>query len=202
MVRTAVERARSAGANVDLEIVTGRPNREVLAAIAASDFVVDQVYSDSPLSGFAAEAAALGRPAVVGGYAWDELRRVTPPEVMPPSHVCPPEDLADGILRLANDHAYRRELGERSRRFVTERWTPSAVARRFLALFAGEAPESWWFDPASVAYTRGMGMSEQRARDSVREVVETSGAAGLGVGDKPDLERRLVEFGASASDRG
>ena len=81
-------------------VVTGRPNREVLAAIAASDFVIDQVYSDSPLAGFAAEAAALGRPAIVGGYAWDDLRRVTPAEVMPPSHVCRPEDLADAIRRL------------------------------------------------------------------------------------------------------
>ena len=199
VVRAAVEEARNAGANVELEIVTGRPNREVLAAIAASDFVIDQVYSDSPLAGFAAEAAALGRPAIVGGYAWDDLRRVTPAEVVPPSHVCRPEDLADAIRQLAGDHVYRRELGERSRRYVAERWTPSAVARRFLTLFAGEAPESWWFDPARVEYTHGMGMSERTAADSIRAVVETSGAAGLGVSDKPDLERRLVEFAASGT---
>jgi glycosyltransferase involved in cell wall biosynthesis len=199
VVRAAVEEARNAGANVELEVVTGRPNRDVLAAIAASDFVIDQVYSDSPLAGFAAEAAALGRPAIVGGYAWDDLRRVTPAEVMPPSHVCRPEDLADAIRRLASDNAYRRELGERSRRYVAERWTPSAVARRFLTLFAGEAPESWWFDPARVEYTHGMGMSERTAADSIRAVVETSGAAGLGVSDKPELERRLVEFAASGT---
>lgn len=199
LVRAAVEEARHAGANVELEVVTGRPNREVLAAIAASDFVIDQVYSDSPLAGFAAEAAALGRPAIVGGYAWDDLRRVTPPELMPPSHLCRPEELADAIRQLAGDRVYRRELGERSRRYVAERWAPSAVARRFLALFAGEAPESWWFDPARVEYTRGMGMSERAAAGSIRAVVETSGAAGLGVSDKPDLERRLVAFAASGT---
>lgn len=201
LVRAAVEEARRAGANVELEVVTGRPNREVLAAIADSEFVIDQVYSDSPLAGFAAEAAALGRPAIVGGYAWKELRRVTRPEVMPPSHLCRPEDLADAIVRMASDGDYRRELGERSRHYVAERWTPSAVAQRFLTLFAGEAPESWWFDPARVAYTHGMGMSARAAAASIREVVEASGTAGLGVPDKPDLERRLVEFGANPEQR-
>ena len=196
LVRAAVEDARRSGANVELEIVTGRPNRDVLAAIEGSDFVIDQVYSDSPLAGFAVEAAAQGRPAIVGGYAWDELRRVTRPEVMPPSHVCRPEDLADAIVRLAGDHAYRRELGERARRYVAERWTPPAVARRFLTLFAGEAPESWWFDPARVTYTHGVGMSERAAADAIREVVQTNGADGLCVSDRPDLERRLVEFAA------
>ena len=63
----------------------------------------------------------------------------------------------------------------------------------------GETPESWWFDPARVQYTHGMGMSERAAAESIRAVVETSGAAGLGVSDKPDLERRLVEFAASAA---
>ncbi|HET8776307.1 MAG TPA: hypothetical protein VFN76_01480, partial [Candidatus Limnocylindria bacterium] len=199
LVRAAVQEAREAGANVELEIITGRPNREVLTAIAASDFVIDQVYSDSPLAGFAAEAAAFGRPAIVGGYAWDELERVTRPEVMPPSHVCRPDDLADAIVTLAGDHVYRRALGERAGRYVTERWSPAAVAGRFLTLLADEAPESWWFDPARVEYTHGMGMSERAAAESIRAVVETSGAAGLGVSDKPELERRLVEFAASAA---
>jgi hypothetical protein len=44
-----------------------------------------------------------------------------------------------------------------------------------------------------------MGMSERTAADSIRAVVETSGAAGLGVSDKPELERRLVEFAASGT---
>ena len=190
VVRAAVEEARNAGANVELEIVTGRPNREVLAAIAASG---ESEYTWSMTKSLAAMAA------IVGGYAWDDLRRVTPAEVVPPSHVCRPEDLPDAIRQLAGDHVYRRELGERSRRYVAERWTPSAVARRFLTLFAGEAPESWWFDPARVEYTHGMGMSERTAAESIRAVVETSGAAGLGVSDKPDLERRLVEFAASGT---
>lgn len=202
LVRAAVEDARRAGANVTLEIITGRPHREVLDAIAASDFVIDQVYSDTPMAGFAAEAAALGRPAIVGGYAWDDLGHVTRPESVPPSHVCLPEDLSGAIVRLASDHVYRRQLGDRARRHVVERWTPRAVASRFMALFSGDAPEAWWFDPAGVRYTHGMGMSERDAARAVGDVLKATGTPGLGVADKPDLERRLVEFGAGSTERG
>jgi hypothetical protein len=33
-------------------------------------------------------------------------------------------------------------------------------------------------------------------------VLKATGTPGLGVADKPDLERRLVEFGAGSTERG
>jgi hypothetical protein len=196
VVREAVAAARRNGADVELVVVTGRPNREVLEAIAACDFVVDQVYSDTPMGGFAAEAAARGRPAVVGGYGWEELRRVTSASALPPSHLCHPDELAEGIARLATDHRYRQDLGDRARRFVETRWSPAAVARRFVALMTGEAPEEWTFDPASIDHVHGVGMSEPAVIDSIRAVLEAEGTPGLHVEDKPDLERRLAGLAA------
>jgi hypothetical protein len=196
VVREAVAAARGNGADVELVVVTGRPNREVLEAIAACDFVVDQVYSDTPMGGFAAEAAARGRPAVVGGYGWEELRRVTSASALPPSHLCHPDELAEGIARLATDHGYRQDLGDRARRFVETRWSPAAVARRFVALMTGEAPEEWTFDPASIDHVHGVGMSEPAVIDSIRAVLEAEGTPGLHVEDKPDLERRLAGLAA------
>ena len=196
MVREAVAAARVSGADVELVVVTGRPNREVLAAIASCDFVVDQVYSDTPMGGFATEAAARGRPAVVGGHGWDELRRVTSASALPPSHLCHPDELAEAIARLAADHVYRRKLGERARQFVETHWSPAAVARRFLALMSGDAPPHWTFDPASVDYVHGVGMSEPAVSASIRAVLEAQGTAGLHVEDKPHVERRLAELAA------
>jgi glycosyltransferase involved in cell wall biosynthesis len=198
LVRAAVDAARRTGLILELEIVSGRPNRDVLAAIASCDFVVDQAFADTPMGGFAAEAAALGKPAIVGGYGWNELRRITPSDALPPSHLCLPEDLSRAIVELASDDGLRRDLGERSRRYVAERWTPEAVARRFLRLFGGEVPEAWWFDPADIAYVHGVGMSEEAAAAAVAGVLEASGVAGLGVHDKPALESGLVALASRA----
>lgn len=193
-VREAVERVREQGIDVDLRVITGRPNRDVLEAIGECDFVVDALCSDTPMAGFAAEAAARGRPAVVGGYGWAELTRLTRPEAIPPTHLCHPDAIADAIARLATDHGYRLELGERARRFVTERWAPPSVAERMLAVLDGSASEQWLFDPLEPEYVHGEGIAEDDLRVSVGAVLAASGVEGLGLADKPVLERRLVEL--------
>ena len=200
LVRAAVDTAREAGARVELEVIHGRPNAEVLTAIERCDFVIDQPYSDTPMAAFAAEAAARGRPAIVGGLGWDELRVATPAELLPPAHLCHPDQLADAVERLATDHAYRAELGERARVFVGERWSPASVAERVLLALRGEAPEAWTFEPGAVVHPYGAGQSEARTGEAVRTVIDAAGVAGLRVADKPQLERSLVEL-ATEGDR-
>jgi glycosyltransferase involved in cell wall biosynthesis len=200
LVRVAVDAVRRRGVDIDLVVLSGRPNSEVLDAITMSDFVIDELYSDSPMAAFAAEAAALGRPAIVGGYGWDEVRRVTRPEALPPTHLCHPDGLADAIHRLASDADYRADLGARARRFVVERWSPEAVATRVLALVSGSPPREWMFDPREVVHPYGTGLAVPSLRDSIASVVAVGGRAGLGVADKPRLESRLLELaGASGA---
>ena len=196
-IRDAVDALRAEGADLELVVISGRPNSEVLEAIRACDFVVDELYSDSPMAGFAVEAGALGRSAIVGGYGWDELRRVTRPEVLPPTHLCHPDGIADAIRVLASDESYRADLGARARRWVEENWSPEAVALRYLALLEGRQPEGGAFDPAAVAYAHGTGIAEDGLAAVVRSVLEAAGPAGLCVADKPQLEQRLVALAAS-----
>jgi hypothetical protein len=190
----AVERVQRRGINIELNVVSGVSNRDVLDAIDNCDFVVDAIHSDSPMAGFVAEAAARGRPAVIGGYGWDELARFTPQSIMPPSHPVHPDDLDEAIAKLASDLEYRLELGDRARRFVEERWNTSAVAERMLAVLTGSHPASWMFDPHDPVYPYGAGVSLPALRASIRSVLDADGAAGLQVNDKPGLERRLIEI--------
>jgi glycosyltransferase involved in cell wall biosynthesis len=193
LVRAAVEDVRRRGVDIELVVLSGRPNSEVLDAITESDFVVDEVYSDSPMGGFAAEAAALGRAAVVGGYGWDEIRRVTRPEALPPTLLCHPDGVADAIHQLASDAEYRAGLGAQARRFIEERWSPEAVAARVLELVSGSAPREWTFDPREVVHPYGTGLSDASLRDSIASVLAAGGRTALGVTDKPRLEQRLLE---------
>jgi len=197
LVRAAVEAARAAGADVELEIVSGRPNAEVLEAIGRCHFVIDQPWSDTPMAAFAAEAAARGRPAIVGGLGWDELRAATPAELLPPSHVCRPDELGEAVTRLATDHAYRTELGERARAFVAERWSPQAVAERVMRILRGDDPIEGSFDPADVTAPYGAGLPAEGLPPAVRAVLDAAGVGGLRVGDKPELERRLVALAST-----
>jgi len=193
-IRAAIDEVRARGVDVELEVVTGRPNHEVLAAIDACDFVVDELTGDTPMAGFAAEAAARGRPAVVGGYGWPELERLTRPEIIPPAQLCHPDELVEAIAQLASDEERRLELGERARRYVTEHWAPPAVAQRFVALLDGSAPAEWTFDPHEPVHPYGAGIELATLRSTVRSVLDAAGRPGLAVADKPELERRLVEL--------
>jgi glycosyltransferase involved in cell wall biosynthesis len=201
-ISEAVALVRGRGIDLELTVAMGRPNREVLEAIWSCDFVVDQVYSDTPMAALAAEAAARGRAALVAGYGWSELLRLTPGEILPPTCLAHPDELADALARLATDHAYRLEIGARARAFLEQRWAPASVAERMLAVIQGRIPEDWRFDPRDPVYPYGAGISLDALRRSVRSVIEARGIAGLRVADKPELERRLVSIAAETAGTG
>jgi hypothetical protein len=193
-IREAIDALRARGHLIELVEVQGRPHGEVLQELAACDFVIDQLYSDTPMAGLATEAASFGKPAVVGGYELEALRRHVPEGMFPPSHICHPDDLESAVERLLVDRDYRSRLGEEARRFVTTAWSPPQVARRYLRLIQGEIPAAWWFDPLDVCYVYGGGQSEARTRDNVRAIVDACGLPGLELGMRPDVERALLEL--------
>jgi hypothetical protein len=189
-IREAVRRLKARGVDVELVELTGRPNAEVLAAIDECDFVVDQIYADVAMAGFASEAGCASRPAVVGGYGREALEAALRGAPFPPVHFCAPEDVEEAIERLATDRPYRLRLGAEARAFVTERWAPGEVAGRLLAALDGD--QSLVVDPSTIEYVEGGGFSRERLRALLSEVVALGGAEALQLSDKPELERRLL----------
>lgn len=194
MIHEVIADLRAAGHPIELVELTGVPNEIVRQEIAACDFVIDQIYSDAPMVGFATEAAAAGRPAIVGGYAWPELQRIYDRETMPPVEPCRPEELAGAVLRLATDPDHRTALGDRARQFVHEQWAPVRIATRYLQIIQGTVPPDLLFDPRTLRYVRGVGLDEERARALVSAVLARGGRAALQLADKPELEQLFVDF--------
>jgi hypothetical protein len=192
-IRSAIESLKHEGMNLELIELHGVPNEVVHRELQRCHFVIDQVYSDGPMLSFTREAAQYARPAVVGSYGWDEIRRRMPEGAIAPVEACHPDDLEQAIRRLANDAAYRRQLGLAARDFIRG-WTPALVARRYLRLLAGRRPAAWMCDPSSVRYLHGVGLSEDRAREIVAAVIDRAGVGGLQISDKPELERAFVAF--------
>jgi glycosyltransferase involved in cell wall biosynthesis len=192
-IRAAVKELAARGYRLELVEVSGQPNAVVLAELARSDFVVDQLYADYGMPGFATEAAWFGKPVIIGGYARALWEQLLPPELIPPTHYCHPSEVAAAIELLAVDHDYRLQLGRRARAFVEQVWSPRRVAERYLQLASRQAPERWTFEPTAIRYWQGCALSEARARALIAEVVAEAGVAALGLGDKPELEALLVE---------
>jgi glycosyltransferase involved in cell wall biosynthesis len=194
VVRATIEALRARGHAIAYVEITGRPNRDVIAAIQASDLVIDEVYSDTPMSGFAAEAASCGKPAVVGSYYVTQIRDVVPPDLMPPSAFCHPAGLEREVERLVVDPGLRVELGNRARAFLRDHWSARRVAAKFVLLIEGRCPPEWRFEPREIRYVHGCGHREPEARAKLRAFLARGGPRALCVGDKPGLQADLVAF--------
>lgn len=172
----------------------GLPNKRVLEELECCDFIVDQLYSDTPLAGFAMEAAFFGKPAVVAGYFADFVSQHLPPKSVPPSLFVVPDELEGAIERMILDTEFRRDLGERARAFVTTHWSLAAVSDRYLRLLNDDVPQHWWALPGEVGYVGGCGLPKSRIINMISSLVDEYGVGALQLTDKPNLEAACLDM--------
>jgi len=197
IIRNTITTLRSKGHIIEYVELSGRPNAEVLNELARCDFVVDELYSDTRMGGLATEAASFKKPAIVCGFACDEkltIPGVFEVEDFPPVYYCHPDDIETAIEKLVVDETYRMDLGRRAWEFMATQWRPRQVAQRFLWLFQGVIPDEWLFDPQRIRYIHGTGLPATRLKEIVRAVIEVGGVSALCLGDKPLLERALIDL--------
>ena len=201
LIERAITSLQQKGHAIRFVKLIDQPHANVLEALSECDFVVDELFSDTTMASFAAEAAAFGKPAIVGMQGFNELRRYTSSDVIPPALVCRADEVESAIERLVVDQEYRVELGRQARQFLEEQWKPSRVAARFVRMASGDIPSEWWFDPNTLDYLLGWGLTDTRAREVIRVIVDEHGSSALEVTDKPALQRALVAFGTSGAAR-
>ena len=166
-IRAAIFELVQRGYSINFVEISGKPHAEVIKELRECDFVVDQVYSDTPMAGFVTEAAWFGKPAVVGGYYKEYILNDYPLEHIPPSLYCHPDEITSAIERLIVDEEYRLELGRLAQGFVRTKWTSGLIARRYLQIIEGDAPEEFMFDPGRIHYVQGSGMPEHISREII-----------------------------------
>lgn len=201
LIRAMVDRLNARGLAVELVIMQDRPNAEVMLAMSDCDLVVDQLYSDTPMAGFAAEGASQGRAVLVAGYRANSVARDLAGLPAPPTCFVLPEDFEAALERLVRDHAARESLGAAARAFIAEHWQHTAVAQRLARVLRGDVPDTWWCDPTQVDHLHGIGLSDVIAREHVRALVDRYGASALQLDDKPTLRQAFVDFARGATAR-
>lgn len=194
LIIKAIANLKRKGYQIELILLQNKAHSEVLREIQCCDFVVDQVYSDTPMASFATEAAWFGKPAVVGGYGFEALKKLVPEGMWPPSMTCHPDTIDQAIEYLIVNRNKRLQLGVEAQRFVHEKWSAVAVARRFLRLIEGDIPEEWWLDPGTVTYLEGFGQPVERTQENIRQMVLRFGVESLQLSHRPALELAFLEF--------
>jgi hypothetical protein len=192
-ITAAIELVQREGVDLQFTRLTGMANGEVLLALLTSDLVVDELYGDTFLGGLGVEAAAAGCAVLVAGYAKEVLLRShTCP--LPPVELVDPERLVDVLRSKLADPLALRTSGDALRRFVTDSWTPAAVAGRFVAVAEGTADPSWLIDPSTTLYCEGWGVSREVLRAGLRDYLGRFGTKGLMLSHRPALAKVIADF--------
>jgi hypothetical protein len=196
-IRTAVAAVSRLHTNVVYTELTDVPHGAVLRALAETDIVIDQLYSDVGMASFAHEAAAHGCTVIVGSYGVEEIRKTPTADL--PVVLCHPEALTETLSRLVTDPDERVRRSNVGRRFILDHCSPATVASRFIG--ALRDPEPVAFDPAQIRYCYGVGLSQTRVRSIIRSVLALGGRDALCVRDKPGLEQAVADFALSEEPR-
>ncbi len=193
-ILAAVQRLQRRGFDLEFVTLQGLENDAVLAALRRCDLLVDQLYSDTPMAGLATEAALLGKPTLVGGYFARDMPQALAGMPVPPTRFVEPECFEQALEELVMSAAARVALADVALDFVQTEWSCQQVASKLLRILRGETPASWWFDPAGVSYLAGCGMSEDAARERVRQLIAHAGIGALQLADKPKLEQAFANW--------
>lgn len=193
-ISQAVNNLISKGYKIDFILIENKPNKEVLNEIEKCDFVVDQIYSDTPMATFAMEAAWFAKPAIVGGYRLNDLKKYIPIDMVPPSKICHPDYVENAIEELINNVQQRISLGKKAQEFVQNKWNDVEIAKKFLRIINNDIPEEWWINPKDVQYLEGAGQSKERTKQNIQELVKNYGTEALQLSHRPDLESAFLKF--------
>ena len=177
--------------DIDYVELQGVPNRVVLEELAKTDLVIDQIYSVSPIAGLAVEAGFLEKPVVICSRVVEDIKKIYPHDMLPPTCLYHPDDLKDAVEKLIQNPILRQDHGREFKIFLEKKYTAEAVGSRYARVIEDDIPAHWLIEPESQCFTMGWGLTVAEVGELVRKMVQFGGVSSLGLSDKKDLESRF-----------
>jgi hypothetical protein len=139
---------------------------ETLELLAGADILVDQLYSDVYMPVLATEAAFLGKPAIVAGYAWAYLNETSSKNSKPPVINISPENLEECLRSIVDNPAQIWEIGQAAKSYVIDNRNPITVANKYVQLLSQneEYIRQVSVNPGAPKYSWGCGSSKDAIR--------------------------------------
>lgn len=179
--------------------ISGMPHPKVLEAIASADIVIDQLYCDTPMAGFATESGLNGVPVIVGGYYADVYKRILPDPIAP-TIFCMPEELKNEVIEMLTNNEKRIEIGIKEQEYINNMCLSTIVANRFLCLFMNNIPEEWMFNPDDNDYIWGLGQEKEKVCNNVKFLLNNYGEDALGIKKDGKLYKKYLEIAKMEKD--
>ena len=181
------------GYPVELIELTDVTRKEVIQHLLKVDLAIDQLYSDTPLAGFATECATVGVPVIVGSLAVDSLKNhFFKIGLDVPSILINPSDLKLTLIDLLQNRNKLKEASDRATRFVRKEWSPSLVASRFISLWS-EGGELFNVIPAEVSDATGIGLSEKNLNENLSKYYLVNGESGFHINTTTNAYKHLID---------
>lgn len=150
--------------NAEIKILSNLNNKLILAAIEECDVVIDQLYSDVHLAGFAAESAAKGKVPIVGGYGWTKLNQITDSKYIPPTLTIQPEDLCKTIKEISKNRLIIQTKSRELIEFLSNgEWSQKRFSEKLNLILNDEIPTDWWVEPDTIDFFHVFGTSSAKS---------------------------------------
>lgn len=178
--------------NINYIETSNLPNEIIIEEMIKSDIIIDQLYSDFPMTGIAREAAFLGKPVVSGGYYAEEISKDYSDSI--PIYYCHPDKMKQAIIDLVESADLREKVGRSAKEYINIHGAPVEVAKRYIQIILGKAPRDWYYSPYDITYIKGCGFEENLLQQTLSKLIMEEGIGSLQLSDKPQLEERFLEF--------
>ncbi|MEN3014749.1 MAG: hypothetical protein ABDH21_01630 [bacterium] len=192
-IRQVIQKLSQKYKDIQYIEIHGKPYQEVINHIKQCDFIVDQLYSDVALTGLATEGAILGKPSIMGGYIWEKYKQIHPPSIIPPSHLCHPDEIEQAIEFMINNKEYREELGQKAQEFILSNWSEEKIAEKFLMIINDQVPEEWYREPVK-DYAHFAIIDQKIAKEFLKEYINKYGDKALFLDHKPSLKQAFLNL--------
>lgn len=160
-IKKIIEEVKKTNPAIDYIELSGVSNSEILEAISSVDLVIDQLWSDSPMSMIGYEAASLGKPSITFGAALPTLQSLDKRISLPIYGYFPLEKVREIILLFSTSSSEREKLAKLQREFVVQNASLDRVAENFANIIYDRVPQNWITDPLDCHYFGGSGLSPE-----------------------------------------
>ncbi|MFN3412151.1 MAG: hypothetical protein ACK4YF_08335 [Exilispira sp.] len=193
-IRQMIEKIKIKGFDIDYIEVINKPHDFVIEKIKECDFVIDQLYSDTPLPLLSVEAALLKKPSVICGYYRDYLTFDLPENYFNFPLFSSPEIFEKFVEELCRSKELRIKLGNDMYNFLLNNWAKEIVAQKYIMIINNSFPEQWIYKPDKIEYIWGYGINKNDLINFLKNYIDKYGENGLFLRNKIKLIEKIKEI--------